>query len=448
MSYTPFDKPIESIDVADLKVLLDRKVSEGYFVEFKSDFPSNEKIAHAVVAFANTVGGWLIVGVKTNKHNEAEEICGFGLTACHDPTALVRDVIRNHIDPIPLFASRVIELGGGKAVFLLEVPEGQDTPFITKNGRIYRRISDSKEPIAEANRHGLDELIARGKEYNRVFKKFCEDERPAYRDDPGWINLYLVPYPSGAINIASEMYPDDYIAKHLALCANPSLDGESKSGFGYVRFGVGQHHHLSVVFRDVTSLRTATKSSALEFFAYGAGKLFIPVYGQEIVEFIKRFDDGSANASRLSKDTIVRHLDDYPDTGIAWLRFFDFSETMISIGAMLNNYRMLLGSKNLAGEFRLAVEIRNVSRFVPFIDTDEWAEFVSKCGLPSFQHEDAKLFMKGKYLISLENPWESWKLMGEWLAQAFGLPVQLGKSACLRGYEQVVDRMASSTRPA
>jgi hypothetical protein len=42
MLYNPFDKPIgEKIEEADLDVLVNRQVTEGYYVEYKRQFPLN-----------------------------------------------------------------------------------------------------------------------------------------------------------------------------------------------------------------------------------------------------------------------------------------------------------------------------------------------------------------------------------------------------------------------
>jgi hypothetical protein len=257
MPYNPFDKEIAELKEDDLQILLTRKVAEGYFVEFKSQFPAHEKIAHSIAAFANTYGGWFIVGVHTDGHNVATSIPGFPQAACSDPTSVVRDIIRSHIDPNPTFFSRVVTLNNGNSVFVLHIPEGQETPFITKNGKIYRRVSDSKEPVAETNRHGLDELVARGSKFIKYFENLCRDTRPINPPEPEWLNLYFAPYPPNRV-LLENMFADNFIKKQIEASRQKSADrkgGESMR----VPFESGQYTHDSVIFRSNTRFRLPFK---------------------------------------------------------------------------------------------------------------------------------------------------------------------------------------------
>ncbi len=103
MVYNPFKKPIrEPLTPEDLEDLVTNTVSEGYNVEYKGTLPASKKIAHTIASFANTYGGWYIVGVTTDGHNIAQQITGFSLDDYHDPIASVRDSIRLGINPVPV----------------------------------------------------------------------------------------------------------------------------------------------------------------------------------------------------------------------------------------------------------------------------------------------------------------------------------------------------------
>lgn len=71
MTYNPFDKAIgEALTTEDLNKLKGDLLGEGYYVEYKGSFPTNEKIGCSIASFANSYGGgWYIVGVKTDAHN-------------------------------------------------------------------------------------------------------------------------------------------------------------------------------------------------------------------------------------------------------------------------------------------------------------------------------------------------------------------------------------------
>ena len=60
--YSPFSKPLAEFPPEELNVL--RDVSEGWFVDYKSEALSPRDFGKHLSAFANQFGGWLFVGVK------------------------------------------------------------------------------------------------------------------------------------------------------------------------------------------------------------------------------------------------------------------------------------------------------------------------------------------------------------------------------------------------
>src|SRR5207245_6674705 len=76
--------------------------------------------------------------------HDALPIC-FSLDECHDPIATLRESIRSGIDPVPVFFPQVVTLAPQRAVLVVYIPGEQDTPFITKDGCIYRRVSDRSD---------------------------------------------------------------------------------------------------------------------------------------------------------------------------------------------------------------------------------------------------------------------------------------------------------------
>lgn len=40
--YNPFDKDLENLDEQELQKLIDNSISEGWYVEFKSDIPKKQ----------------------------------------------------------------------------------------------------------------------------------------------------------------------------------------------------------------------------------------------------------------------------------------------------------------------------------------------------------------------------------------------------------------------
>ena len=74
------------------------------------------------------------------------------------------------LEPVSGYVPR--ELAGGRY--------DQDSPFITKDGLTYRRTHDASEPIAEQNRHAVDQLVQRGRK-REIFSRFHLIQGPSVK---------------------------------------------------------------------------------------------------------------------------------------------------------------------------------------------------------------------------------------------------------------------------
>jgi predicted HTH transcriptional regulator len=269
MKFNPFDKnPTEPLSESDLQGLIENKVAEGYFVEYKSDFPKKEKISHSIASLANTYGGWYFIGVAADKENNtATSLTGFSLQEHHDPIAEIRNIARDYISPTPIFFTHVVKLGSADRVVLaIYIPDDQETPFICKDGRLYRRVSDSSDPIMENDRHSLDKLVYKGKNPSKKFQEFCQDERTFCQEEENlsWLQIFISPHPNGLIektNIYSKSTIKDLInqSKRIPLSAS----WMAKSEIVELPLNSGQITHRSIILVIIyfTHLRIA-----LEFF--------------------------------------------------------------------------------------------------------------------------------------------------------------------------------------
>jgi len=213
MTFTPFDKAFHDLDLPALSTLVANKVAEGYWVEYKTTFPTNIKIAHSVASFANTAGGWYFVGVKSDpKTNEAIAIPGFSTVDYPDPVSKMREVVKSSIDPIPLFHTKLIPIDALSAILAVFIPDHQQTPFITRDGRIYRRNADSSDPVRETDRHSLDRLIDQGRVPAAQFENFCVDPRGFTQTEiRAWAKIYIDPHSVQP----TEPFPDRFSSNEL-----------------------------------------------------------------------------------------------------------------------------------------------------------------------------------------------------------------------------------------
>jgi predicted HTH transcriptional regulator len=122
----------------DLDRMLD--LDETLFVEHKTDLGMDtaHEVIRAVAAFANTLGGWLLIGVTDRRPNRKAS----RWSDPENPPTLVdavRDRLRHEIDPLPAFEAKVIEDPEGP-VGVVRVYESSDTPHVVlRSGSVFVR---------------------------------------------------------------------------------------------------------------------------------------------------------------------------------------------------------------------------------------------------------------------------------------------------------------------
>ena len=100
---------------------------EGKILELKEKLPKNANIAKTVIAFSNTAGGKLIIGV-----NDKREIVGIEDIALFEIQDKIASIISDQCSPniLPEIYSVNIE---NKLVLVIEVVRGNLKPYFLKN---------------------------------------------------------------------------------------------------------------------------------------------------------------------------------------------------------------------------------------------------------------------------------------------------------------------------
>jgi len=103
------------------------KKGESKTLEFKEVLPKSEGIAKTVIAFSNTSGGKLIIGV-----NDKREIIGIDDTELFDMQDRIASIISDNCSPVinPELYSVNIQ---NKLVLVIEVARGNLKPYFLKN---------------------------------------------------------------------------------------------------------------------------------------------------------------------------------------------------------------------------------------------------------------------------------------------------------------------------
>lgn len=150
---------IRRLAVADLdEHALERLAAHGedLFVERKQAIP-RDGIGRTVAAFANSLGGWLLLGVA----DDGTPV-GFGPPGRADPQAYIGQLLAAEVDPLPPYLAAVRQIKG-TAILVVRVFESADTPHLLRTtGALVVRTTRGTEAVTDQRL--LLELARRGEE--------------------------------------------------------------------------------------------------------------------------------------------------------------------------------------------------------------------------------------------------------------------------------------------
>ncbi len=168
------------IELRELKELV--KHGENKFVEFKLKTTHPEKIVREMVAFANTDGGKLIVGVADDKSLK-------GLKFPDEDEFILQRAIEKYIYPAIDYSLDRLAVEGEREVLIYTIPKSPFKPHyvdldgILENRRAYVRVADrsvqaSREmrEILKGERKGLNIRFQYG-EKEKILMKYLVDNQ-------------------------------------------------------------------------------------------------------------------------------------------------------------------------------------------------------------------------------------------------------------------------------
>lgn len=193
--YSPFfDRNGNQLDLSQLRfshLTQLQDIDEGYKIEYKSTFDASvkKKIPAIITSFANSEGGWLIIGVGDNSRDLK---CIPKLRS--DYSQIISQLLKERTSPIPTFDSRFLVNPKNKreGMLIILVHEGHFPPYIS-NGTVYIRNGSSKEPI-KSERSTLDYLYQKSTKFTKELEDFCKRTIyfPGNSDQAG---AEKIPYP-------------------------------------------------------------------------------------------------------------------------------------------------------------------------------------------------------------------------------------------------------------
>jgi hypothetical protein len=193
----------------DLRQMLTE--NETLFVEHKTSIDRDAYVvAKAVSSFANTLGGWVLIGVTDGEPNEGDE-AGWVAPAPYELTDRAREALSvNGVDPVPAFAATVMtHKPTGRRVGLIRVYESSDTPHVMRNGQVFvrsvaqdRRAERAYRARGIETQAGLLALANRGRSgVEEARHRFQPDRAPLAAAHVGLSSSHLATMTEGIVGL-------------------------------------------------------------------------------------------------------------------------------------------------------------------------------------------------------------------------------------------------------
>jgi hypothetical protein len=376
--FNPFDKAIQDLTLSDIESLKTKGVAEGLFVEYKSAFPSSIKVSRSVASFANSHGGWYIIGVQTGADNIPQCCDGLDLASAPNPKEKFRDIVASHINPAPLFFSTLIHVNASRAILVASIPQSPEPPHLTKDGRVYRRLGEASEPLPETDRYAIDRLYERSARFEESVDHFCQNPIVLSKaeDQAGWLEIYLMTYPIG------KLFIDDLVKRKKMDSIKANLDTPtlvkslSRIGemTGNVPFNNISTSANSIIFRQTTLEDLPFQTLTFEFFMNGNSRIVIPF------PYVSILGSGTSQNAKF----LLHSLGKNPNL----FRIIDGFKLFLTFHLILNKYQELLEAEQWSDQLIMKYRVRGCWRHVLFFDSDAFTTHVRTYGAPISQRDE------------------------------------------------------------
>lgn len=219
-------KPIESIVVADLKELTDRKWPESENVEYKGELhreqgnrqdawyaggnlseAAKRKLFKELVAFANTSGGRLFLGITETRDRPPCADAILPIPRCGELAERLEQSIISSIDP-PLTFLRVIGVptDGDSGVVIADVSASYNGPHRSPDLQCYVRKGTNSVPVGMREIH---DIVMRLSRRQNEIERRLSDRRELFENWVGLKNQYgnpLTAFRVTAVPVGAPLY--------------------------------------------------------------------------------------------------------------------------------------------------------------------------------------------------------------------------------------------------
>ncbi|MEX0761243.1 MAG: ATP-binding protein [Dehalococcoidia bacterium] len=369
--HAPFDASISDLEPKDLVTL--RGVSEGWYVEYKSQLIDVKRLAKSMSGFANQYGGWLFLGIQENPWTTtAKSFPGLESTELVRVKESLRNASRAVVNPEVFFEERIfegpideIELPAERIIVAVRVPQGAESPYVHNDGRIYRRVGDSSDPKPETDRAILDRMWERSDRARSRLSSLISYRPPTSKGEENvcYIHVFLTSDPH---EIKGHLFRRTF-ADFVHVMKEPQIlfDNFYTNARGFVARQAANnnpyHRVLTWEFdRKCHSFVTVPLSHYLAGIGIG------PADYEEASEFDELLKEYGMDASRV----------------------VDLNMMFDAVGAIAKRHRSLAAKAGIYGPFHCKVSLENVWRVVPFLAMPSFAQHIRDHGVPVVQESD------------------------------------------------------------
>lgn len=238
------NKPWEKLRFSDIVALLSGDDDETMFFEYKNDKISTREVAEEVCAFANTYGGYLLLGVEDDK----------SITGCSQWTEQkIHTTLHDSITPTPVFDVRKFKSQNG-VIYVIRIEEGSLPPYITGRGKILQRVSSGSYTVKDT--YSLNQMFNKRKdELDKIEQKISIDEISINSSVPdnlcAYLDLGFSPCFHDVQKVKSDFFKADI--KQIAKYVKGALTSFTISRFGF---------SLLITSGEISANRNGVKTAA------------------------------------------------------------------------------------------------------------------------------------------------------------------------------------------
>ncbi len=368
-TYNPFGKKISELEASDLEVL--KEVHEGWYVDYKEKTINARGYAKAISAMANTYGGWIFVGIKeaSRDNNVAGSFPGLASDQIDLACQCIRQSVAEHLNPHPFFELKVVDAPAAEdseKVICVYVPMASKAPIIHSDGRIYRRVNDSSESVAENNRESVEHLFQRAKELKKVYSDWFDKDPELSRAEDGVSFLRILALPD---YWDEEQLRYDGSTEDFRKLLNLHTEG--------ISFSVNYNNIYSksggFICRSVNAPDAQQITSTLIVNRDLLSEIWIPLPSFDLDGY-SNYNDQSAALEKL-----VSHL---LENGYENCTVLDLSQMFAAVDGFFTLQRKFQKHLGYLGETRVKFKLINVWRRIPLIAVSPTDLFWDEYGVP------------------------------------------------------------------